>query len=473
MKLLSLFSPRLPHNLVYMLQASGYQAREYLRWWWRTPDLGQVMYRKQLDPTPKARLLVGAVWLIIIVQLIIILTLFLLADSRWEQAKALGWLLLIPVVTALALPLIEKVGRLLVQGPQEQQILGSAQQIFAQHPGIKIAVVGSYGKTTMKHALATVIAQGKSVAVTPGNLNTPLGLAEFAKTLTGEEAVLVLEFGESQPGDIAQLCELTRPNFGVITGLNQAHLATMGSMNELSDTIFEVVDYLGPTYVVANGENELIKQRASKGLQLYSREGIGKWRVSEVKVNEVATCFKLKQGKKVVNVKSQLLGQHQIGPLCAVVDITDALGLSARQIEAGIEAIEPFEHRFQKLSFHGATVIDDTYNGNIDGFRAGIDFAQTIQAKRKIYVTPGLVDTAEQKAKLHKEIGRRVAPVFDVVVLMKNSNASFIKQGLQKAGFTGELQEVDDPLDFYNNLEAFVATGDFVLMQNDLTDNYA
>lgn len=473
MKVLSLFSPSLPRHLVYMLQQSGYSARQYLSWFWRAPDIGSVIYRKTLDPTPKAKLLLGGAWAVIGVQLLSVAGLLLLADNFWLKLTGLGWLLLVPIITAHVLPLVVLVGSAVLQRPKEARIIEAAQQLFSSHPAIKIAVAGSFGKTTMKDMLTTVVAQGKKVAASPGNLNTPLGLAEFAKSLEGDEEVLVIEYGESHPGDIAQLCWLTQPNYGVITGVNEAHLETMGSLETAADTIFELADALGQEFVVGNGESLPVRKRAGAKMYLYNQKGIGKWKVSNAECDIDGTRFTLSQGKKSIKVNVQLLGKHQIGPLSAVIDIADALGLSVEQIEKGLAAIRPFEHRFQKLELHGATVIDDTYNGNIDGMKAGIDFVASVKAKRKVYVTPGLVDTASQKARLHKDIGQRAAKVFDLVVLIKNSNAPFIKQGLTKGGFKGELLEIDDPLGFYQNLESFVAGGDLVLMQNDLTDNYA
>jgi len=474
MKLVSLFSPNLPRNLVYMLQASGYSAREYLSWFWQTPDIGQVMYRKTLDKTPKARWLLAAAWLIIILQLANLVWILTDAESGWLQLMALGWLLLVPVITAHVLVLFVWLGRLTLQKAAQGKRLSQASEVFADHPAIKIAVAGSYGKTTMKNLLATVIAEGKNVAVTPGNLNTPLGLASFAKSLNGNEEVLIFEFGESHPGDVAELTRLVRPNFGVITGVNEAHLSTMGSLEAATNTIFELADGLGSAFVIGNGESAPVKARADKKMQLYGAKGIDGWKVSGVKTDITATSFTLKKAKKTVKVRAALLGKHQIGPLCAAVDVADALGLKPEQIEAGLARVEAVEHRFKPYELGGAIIIDDTYNGNPDGIRAGIDFADSLKGfKRKIFVTPGLVDTASAKAKLHRSIGRQAAKVFDEVVLIKNSNAPFISQGLQKGGFKGQLTQVEDPLSFYQNLESFVAAGDFVLLQNDLPDNYA
>lgn len=473
MKLAALFSPRLVRNLVYMLQSSGYSVRDYLAWFWRVPDISKVMYRKSLDLTPKAKLLILVGWAAVGAQLLHIAWLLLVADSGWQRLSGVGWLLLLPNITAHLLPLVAKIGTFIIQKPKEGQILSAAHQKFSNSPAIKIAVAGSYGKTTMKDVLATVIAKGKKVAVSPGNLNTPLGLAEFAKALNGEEEVIVLEFGESHPGDITELCKLTLPNYGIITGINEAHLSTMGSLASAGDTVFELADWLGPDHIIGNGDNNEVKRRASKKMQLYGINGVGKWKTNDIVADLSGTRFSLKKGTKKVKVDTMLLGQHQVGPLCAVVDVADALGLSVKQIESGLSDTKAFEHRFQKLDLHGAVIIDDTYNGNIDGMKAGIDFAKSVTAERKIYVTPGLVDTASQKARLHKDIGKRASGVFDVVVLMKNSNAPFIKQGLEKGRFKGELKEIDDPLGFYQNLESFVAKGDLVLLQNDLTDNYS
>jgi UDP-N-acetylmuramyl pentapeptide synthase len=122
---------------------------------------------------------------------------------------------------------------------------------------------------------------------------------------------------------------------------------------------------------------------------------------------------------------------------------------------------------------HGAWIIDDTYNGNIDGMRAGLALLDELPAKRKIYVTPGLVDQGVETESVHVELGKLIAQSNpDRVVLMKNSVTDFISKGMEKEGYKGEVRIEQDPLNFYLNIEHFVAAGDLVLMQNDWTDNY-
>jgi UDP-N-acetylmuramoyl-tripeptide--D-alanyl-D-alanine ligase len=122
---------------------------------------------------------------------------------------------------------------------------------------------------------------------------------------------------------------------------------------------------------------------------------------------------------------------------------------------------------------NGATVIDDTYNGNLDGFRAGIKLLEELPAKRKIYITPGLVEQGMATEENHVEIAALLAGAsFDKIVLMRNSATAIIADELESRDYTGDVMLVDDPLTFYENLNKFVAHGDVVLMQNDWTDNY-
>jgi UDP-N-acetylmuramoyl-tripeptide--D-alanyl-D-alanine ligase len=167
-----------------------------------------------------------------------------------------------------------------------------------------------------------------------------------------------------------------------------------------------------------------------------------------------------------------LIGEHTVGVTAAAVAIANDLGLTVAQIQAGLTQVEPFEHRMQPRQLHGAWIIDDTYNGNSEGVQAGLNFLGKVEAKRRIYVTPGLVEQGDQTQAVHQQIGQSIVGNADVVVLMKNSVTEFIKSGLTEKKFAGTLIEIDNPLEFYTNLDQFIAAGDVVLMQNDWTDNY-
>ena len=471
------FSFNYPTVIAYMLQSSEYNLGEYFAWLKRTSDFRKVMKRRRLDYTKKARLLLLMIWsmsVIIYFCLLDCLVLSFIAGNYTLMSLSVIFMLLVPLVVAYLIALPLWVGKILIQRPKQSQIIKSARQIIAKNPALKIAIAGSFGKTTAKEILSTILSEGKKVAFTPGNMNTPIGISRFAKKLNGLEDVIIFELGEGKVGDVKELCELTQPDMGIITGINEAHLSSFKTLDRTVATIFELEDYLNGNPLYKNHESPLVAKRVKSGDKLsYNQKGVNGWKVSDIKTDVYGTKFIASKGVKEISAQTGLMGVHNIGIILASIDIADLMGLSVKQIEAGISKTLPFEHRVQPRNVHGAWIIDDTYNGNSEGVQVGLSLLKSLEAKRRIYVTPGLVEQGDKTKSVHEKIGQQIADVADVVVLMQNSVTKFIKSGLEKADFKGKLIIVDDPLEFYTNLDQFVASGDVVLMQNDWTDNYA
>jgi UDP-N-acetylmuramyl pentapeptide synthase len=476
-KFTGLYRPAYVTVLVYMLQSSEYQVGSYLRWVWRTDDFDAVMRRRSLELTRPAKLLLLALRLGILVQILFgILLVYLGSWHHLSGGVAFGAaaILVYPFVWAhlIVVPLL--LGRELSTKPKEQRLIGQSAQIFADHPGLKIAVAGSYGKTTMKELLATVLAEGLKVAATPANKNVSISHARFAAGLKGDEDVLIIEYGEGAPGDVARFAQITQPTHAVITGLAPAHLDRYKTLHAAGEDIFVVADYLGGKHVYVNDEAPAIKPFLKPSYELFNQHGALGWKVDKVRVSLEGTEFTLKKAQQALDLQSGLIGRHQVGYLGLVAALALQLGLTKAQVRAGIAKTKPFEHRMQPYRLAGGWIVDDTYNGNLEGIRAGTQLLKDLQVARKIYVTPGLVDQGDETERVHREAGKLIAAAGpDVVVLMKNSVTAFIKQGLEKGKFTGEVRIETNPLDFYTNLNHFVATGDLVVMQNDWTDNYA
>lgn len=475
--IVSMYTFRYARILVYMLQNTEYRAGPYLAWYWRTQNFSKVMYRRTLKPTKAARLLLLSLRIGMLLQILAGLALIALWYWRdlaggWEFGLAL--LLSYPVVWAhlVCLPLV--IGRWLIVTPHERNLVRQSTKTFTRHPGVRIAVAGSYGKTSMKEILNTVLSEGKKVAATPANKNVAISHAHFARNLSGDEDVLVIEYGEGAPGDVAKFAKTTRPTHAVITGIAPAHLDRYKTVTRAAKDIFSVADYLKGENVYVNGESPYIDAFVKDSYYLYSAKGVQDWKVTHVKLDTSSTSFTMSKGKQKLELTSGLLGAHQIGPLVFAAALGLELGLTEAQVKAGVAKTVPFEHRMQPYELSGACVIDDTYNGNIEGIRVGLNLLQALEAKRKIYVTPGLVDQGKETKQIHRQIGELIAAAKpDVVVLMQNSVMPFIKAGLEAGEFAGELRVEEDPLDFYNNLKHFIAAGDVVLLQNDWPDNYA
>jgi UDP-N-acetylmuramoyl-tripeptide--D-alanyl-D-alanine ligase len=472
----SLYRPRYVTTLVYMLQNSDYHIDSYIAWYWRTQNFNHVMYRRKLDRTKVAQMLTLFLSLGMILQVFI--GLWLIGQWEWHSFTGglyfgLALILSYPVVWAhlVTLPLI--VGRVLIIDPKQKQQIIASEKIFKRHKAAKLAIAGSYGKTSMKEILQVVLSEGKKVAATPANKNVPSSHAQFAMGLGKDEDILIIEYGEGAPGDVAVFAATTHPTHGIITGIAPAHLDRYKTIEAVTKDIFSLAEYLKDNRVYVNGESPLVTSSIKSDYFVYNSEGALDWNVSDIKLDFEGTSFVLKKGKRSLKLHTKLLGRHHLGPLSLAVGLADDFGLSTEQIKKGVENTQPFEHRMQPYQMSGAWIIDDTYNGNIEGIRAGTNLLAELKAKRRLYVTPGLVDQGKETKDVHIEMGKLIANAEpDVVVLMKNSVTEFIHLGLKQAKFKGELLIEHHPLEFYKNLGEFVAAGDVVMLQNDWPDNY-
>jgi UDP-N-acetylmuramoyl-tripeptide--D-alanyl-D-alanine ligase len=470
--LISIYRPNFTSVIVYMLQSTEYEPRAYLKWLVRVGDFNKVTYRRKLVKTKPARMLLGFLRLAIFAQIVIGLYLILAAGNHHENLMlGVAPIIVAPILWAYLIVVPLLLGRWFIINPSSWLKIRASRKIFARHPGVKIAVAGSYGKTSMKEMLNTVLAEGKKVAATPANKNVSVSHALFARRLKGDEEVLIIEYGEGAPGDVKRFARITKPDLAVITGLAPAHLDKYKTLKRAGQDIFSVAAFVGDQNTYVNGDSPATAGLINKNNLVYSSKGVDGWKASNYRIDIQGIRFDLANGKETIKVKSRLLGEHQVGPLAAVARIAFELGLSIKEIEAGISKIEPFEHRMSSYQLSGAWIIDDTYNGNIEGVRAGLALLKELRAKRKIYVTPGLVDQGGDEAKIHRQLGELIkASNPDEVVLMNHSVTKYISEGLD--GFEGRLVIEDDPLEFYTNIDKFVAAGDLVLMQNDWPDNY-
>lgn len=475
-ELTSLYSTSYPSTLVYMLQSNEYQAKPYLKWYWKTSNFNHVSRRGSLRRTRVAKMLLAVLWLGISLQLFfgagLIATGLLNQHSHWLLA---GLLVVIwyPLVWAHLLVVPLEAGRLLVSRPKERKLIALSKSSFAQTKAVKIAVAGSYGKTTVKELLLTILSEGKRVVATPANKNVASSHAVFASRLNGDEEVLIIELGEGKPGDVKNFADTIRPDIGLIAGLAPAHLDHYKTIKAAGEDIFSLADFVRPSDLFVNSESPPLKDFLKPNFQEYSSKKVDGWKISKVIVEVSGTSFDMEKGHRKLKLHSGLLGKHLVGALACGVALAARLDMTDDQIVAGVSKTKPFEHRMEPRPLSGGWIIDDTYNGNIEGVRAGLELLKQLPAKRKLYVTPGLVEQGAVSQQVHTEMGVLIAKAQpNQVILMKNSVTSWIEDGLKKGGYQGIVLLEDDPLTFYSNLDQIIAAGDLLLMQNDWPDNY-
>ena len=478
------YHPKYVRALIYMLQANEYYPFEYMAWYHRTSNFYNIEKRKRLVYTTKAVLLSAFAWVSLVWSFVTSAYVAYTTGVPGLIAAAMGFMLA-PFIVPYTLFLLIVVLNTL-QKPIEALIIAKAKSKLRKHKAIKIAVAGSFGKTTMREILKTVLAEGKRVASPGGSHNTPLAIARFIHTLSGHEEVLVFEFGEYYPGDIRKLCKFVEPNWGVITGVNEAHLERFGTIERAANTIFELAEYLRTrsgthikgslsreVLVYVNAEATILPRDAANHIQ-YSQKGTAEWQVRSASSDIGGTIIDFSHMGGTMQVHSRLLGLHNVGALSAAADVAARQGLGEEQIRRGIANTKPFDHRMQPREEGGVTWIDDSYNGNPDGAEAAIEFLRTLHGRRRWYVTPGLVEMGSRKEEIHKEMGRQLADAkIEKVVLIRNSVTPYIEKGLKAAGYEGEVVWFDFGPTAFNALPKMTVPGDVILIQNDWPDQYS
>src|SRR3989339_1620674 len=469
----SRFHPRYIRSLVYMLQTSEYKARDYLVWLCDVQDFRFVEKRKQIKWSIKTVLLVFVGWMLLIGTASSGLWLMFATNQPYRYVLGVAIVILSPMLLGhiILAPLI--VIQSFVQKPIESAIIYRAKKNLAKHHGVKIAIAGSFGKTSIREILKTVLSEDKKVAAPPHSYNTPLGISKFIKTLKGNEEVLIFELGEYYPGDVKKLCKLINPDIGIITGINEAHLQKFKTIEKTVQTIYELADFLGDKPLYVNGESILARDHARPNHNMYSREGVNSWRMENAHSDLSGTSFVMEKNNVPMEIRSSLLGLHQIGPLALSADLARRLGSTPSQIREGTSKTKPFDHRLAlSVDCNGVTTLDDSYNGNPDGVKAVITFLASLKGRR-FYVTPGLVEMGSKKEEVHREIGRELARAqIEKVVLVKNSVTPFIEEGLYEEKYEGEVIWFDEALKSFAALPRITVKGDIVLLQNDWPDQY-
>lgn len=394
--------------------------------------------------------------------------------------------------------------------------LDSGSESGMTQSGLKIiGVAGSYGKTTMKEMLKQVLGERFKVLATPDSVNTPVGIARWilnnfapssgpsrpSSPSRGEEniEVAIIEMGEHYRGDVEEICNITKPDISVVTGVNEAHMERMGSLQNITDTIFELVANSKPkSLVVLNNDDKNVVGNYKKYIwpdhrvEFFGKNstsdpsstankladyGAGKLKVTSYKFDTENLNWKLEIAE-IGKVELNLLAEYALGSVAGVVAVAKELGMNAEEIKRGLGKIKPVEHRLQPIkSASGILVIDDSYNGNPAGVKEAIKVLAKFEGRRKLYITPGLVETGKESKEIHLEIGRKLAGVADVVILIKNSVANFIESGILNFEYReGQKQPqiiwFNSAEEAHAGLKNILQPNDVILFQNDWGDSY-
>jgi UDP-N-acetylmuramoyl-tripeptide--D-alanyl-D-alanine ligase len=344
---------------------------------------------------------------------------------------------------------------------------------------IKIAVTGSYGKTSVKNILAEMLKSKYNVLATPASYNTPMGIAKTVKQLDASHDVFIAEMGARRVGDIKKLMKIVKPQYSVLTAVNKQHLETFKTEENIFKEKSLVVSMLtGDGFAVVNdklrdrfqdyveGKTNRLRQHMFAGFDVESYVF-----AKDMRVSGQGSLFTLVIDGEEYTAVTRLLGRHNIENIALAAALASALLVEPENIVRTIENLQPVPHRLELVEGSGIQVVDDSFNSNPDSARCSLEVLSMFEG-RKIVMTPGLVELGRAETDENYNLGLEISEVADVAMLIGKKRVDTIRRGILDGGFIGEIYCYENikaaEADFVNRLHL----NDVLLILNDLPDIY-
>ena len=284
---------------------------------------------------------------------------------------------------------------------------------------IKVGVTGSSGKTTTKELLVALLSQKYCVIANEGNLNSETGLPLSVFKIRKEHEVGVFEMGMNRVGEIGELSRVLRPKYAVITNIGTAHIGILGSRQNIAiekKQIFSNFTGNETAFVPQNDDfADFLCENVQGKVEKYGSDD------SEIQFGEDCGLAGVRFFVRGVEMTLSLPGIYNYRNACAAVRVALDLGVSPKQIKAGIEGIKPIFGRSQVL-FGTYTIVQDCYNANPDSMEKSVDFFASVKSpKKKIFVLGDMLELGAESEAEHSRVGTLIAQKkADLVIFIGN-----------------------------------------------------
>jgi UDP-N-acetylmuramoyl-tripeptide--D-alanyl-D-alanine ligase len=301
---------------------------------------------------------------------------------------------------------------------QVENVLQSLQDLARHHRrrlGLRIlAITGSNGKTTTKELLARVLGKKLSVEFTRGNLNNHIGVPLTLLQMSGETELGIVEMGANHIGEIAELCRIAEPDFGIITNIGKAHLEGFGSPEGVKQAKGELYDYLShhDRLVFLNHDREDLREMAfkrklkvftygtsdkvdCKGCYEGHDDGLRVW---------YSWAFSHKSGE----IHASLYGSYNFENILCAISAGLYFGVQENAIKEAVEEYRPANHRSQIIHSEYNQIIMDAYNANPSSMKASISEFLLRSGENKLLILGDMFELGQYSMEEHQEILRQL-----------------------------------------------------------------
>jgi len=314
-----------------------------------------------------------------------------------------------------------------------------------------VCITGSYGKTSIKNFVAQILGHKFKVYATPRSVNTLGGIvADVNNNLKEDTEIYVCEAGAREPGDIEVITKFLEPQTVVVGKVGEAHIEYFKSLKNIIVTKLEIMK--SPRLERAFIHTSVTDEPHEK-VTFFGDE------IKDVNATLEGTAFTLEIDGEVYELHTDILGQFQTMNIAVAVRIAKHFGMSKEEIINAVNELESVEHRLQLIKAGGKIILDDGYNGNIDGMLEGIRLC-SLHDGRKVIVTPGLVESSDA---LNLKLIEAINEVFDIVIVTGSLNAALFDKNL-KVKNKIMLSDKSAMVDVLANQ---TKAGDIILFAND------
>lgn len=337
-----------------------------------------------------------------------------------------------------------------------------------------VGVTGSVGKTSTKDMIAGVLGQGGPVLKNPGNLNSEFSLPLVLLELAKDHRYAVLEMGMRARGEIRQLCDIARPQIGVVTNIGISHLELLGSEREIALAKAELLEALpaaGRAVLPSDDPwYDLLAERSAAPVLTYGFSAAAAVTAQDVVSDGLhGTAFRLSLPDGVVQVRLPVPGHHQVRNALAAAAVGYVAGLSPAQIAAGLAQLKPSGQRTEVYECGGVRVIDDTYNASPASMAAALDLlAAAVQRDggRAVAVLGDMYELGAAAEDGHRATGARAAAAGVDLLVAVGALGRLIGEGARTAGLSAaKTAFAADNAEAVALLQERLQPGDIVLVK--------
>lgn len=312
---------------------------------------------------------------------------------------------------------------------------------------IVVGITASYGKTSIKNFLNHILEGTYRTYATPRSVNTLGGIMkDINDDLPDNTEVYIVEMGARVKGDIEEIATFVNPQFVVVGKIGPAHIEYFKTIENIIATKLEI---LKSSRLKEAWLHESTKQEPGEKIHIFGEN------ITNVTATLDGTSFELDGEKYEVPI----LGEFHAINLAGAINVAIALGVDKEIIKNRLKTLKATPHRLQRIDAGGKLILDDSFNGNIDGMLGSFDLASTYRG-RKVVITPGLVEVDDE---LNIQIAKRANEVFDLVIVSSNLNWDIFKSQVNE----DKLLKMEQKSQMQDMLIEHTKAGDLILFAND------